>query len=770
MRFNIFCFFLFFAIYQTKAQDVAIGTWRVHLPYNDAIAVTEAGSKIYCASNNGLFYYDKDENEVVRLSKVTGLSDIGVSTIKYNSFVNILVIAYSNTNIDLIEGDRVINISDIKRKSIPGNKVINDIFFKDNLAYLACGFGIVVMDLSKKEIKDTYYIGEGGSYIEVFDIDIRENSLFAATKDGVLEASLSDPNLANYTAWSDHTALPDGGNYNTMCNFNNKIYVNFSTGECCQGDTLYVYDGISWEKAVLQTYSNEMVNDIGTHNNQFVVCNYFAVDIFDIAGIRVHRAADGGVQSPNEAIIDKDNYIWIADNNSGLIKNWNSWMYSLISPNGPKYSSVVDMKIDQSALYVASGGRTSSWGNLYNKQGFYSFIDGYWNTYDNAKIPELDTIWDITSLAIDPSNRTHIYAGSWGRGMAEFDNGSLVNVYDETNSSLKSISSYYWVGVGGLAYDGGNNLWVTNSGVTDALSVKKQDGSWQSFNFSGYVSGGEIGNLIIDDFGQKWIILPRGGGLMVFNDNNTISTTSDDQIKKLNNTEGQGALPSMEVVCFAKDLEGEIWVGTDAGVGVFYTPDAVFTNGNFDAQRIFIEQDGHTQYLLETETVTAIAIDGANKKWIGTKNGGVFLTSADGTQQILNFNEDNSPLLSNSILGIAIDHETGEVFFGTEKGIISYKGTATLGGEEFENVYVYPNPVTSDYTGSIAVKGLVTNSNVKITDIAGNLIYETIAEGGQAIWTGKNFKGDKARTGVYLVFCSNDDGSKTYVTKLLFIN
>jgi len=185
-----------------------------------------------------------------------------------------------------------------------------------------------------------------------------------------------------------------------------------------------------------------------------------------------------------------------------------------------------------------------------------------------------------------------------------------------------------------------------------------------------------------------------------------------------------------------------------------------------------VEQDGHFQYLLETEVVTAIAVDGANRKWIGTQKAGVFLMSEDGTEQILHFDENSSPLLSNNITSIAINHETGEVFFGTDKGIISYKSTATKGSDKFkkEDVYAYPNPVREDYEGIIAIKGLVTNAVVKITDISGTLIYETIAEGGQAIWNGKNFNGEKAHTGVYLVFASNEDGSETIVTKILVIN
>jgi ligand-binding sensor domain-containing protein len=276
--------------------------------------------------------------------------------------------------------------------------------------------------------------------------------------------------------------------------------------------------------------------------------------------------------------------------------------------------------------------------------------------------------------------------------------------------------------------------------------------------------------MMIDSRGNKWIILGRGGGLVVFNDNGTIDDLSDDLVKRLDVNEGNGKLPTNNVFSISEDRDGAIWIGTDKGIAVIYSPQNIFTGNNFDAQQILIQQDGYTQVLLENETVTSIYVDGANRKWFGTLGGGAFLMSADGTVEINHFSEQNSPLLSNVITSIAIHPGTGEVFFGTERGIISYKSTATEGNPTNDGIYVYPNPVRRDFEGTIGINGLVANASVKITDISGTLIYETIAHGGQAVWNGKNFKGERANTGVYLVFVSNADGKKTQVAKLLFLN
>ena len=276
--------------------------------------------------------------------------------------------------------------------------------------------------------------------------------------------------------------------------------------------------------------------------------------------------------------------------------------------------------------------------------------------------------------------------------------------------------------------------------------------------------------MLIDSWGQKWGVLGRDGGLFVYNDNNTIDNPADDQYKILNTAIGNGALPTTSVFSIAEDLDGEIWVGTDKGIGVFYNPSSVFSGGNFDAQQILIQEGDYGQYLLSEEKVKCITIDGANRKWIGTEKSGVFLLSEEGTEEILHFTTENSPLFSNNIIDIAINPENGEVFIGTEKGLISYRSDATEGATTQEKTHVFPNPVRKSYSGPIAISGLVADANIKITDIDGNLVFEDFAKGGQAIWNGKNKNGERASTGVYLVFSTDINGIEKTVSKILFIH
>ncbi len=768
---NIILIITIFLFNSLLSQGIPIGEWRDHLPYRQALAVADAGDRVYCATTSSLFYYRKDDNSLNRVTKINGLSDIGIATINFHTNTQTLIIAYQNSNIDLLVSNRIINVSDIKRKNIPGKKNINKILFVNNFAYLSCGFGIVELDLMRQEIKNTYHIGPLGERIEVFDMAFGNNTFFAATEQGIFYADKDVPNLANYEYWQKDTSI---NNFNDMFTsivyFGNKLVVN----RRLQGtipDTIYYKENGQWN--YFDTIFSNKIQNIVLSSGKMVISYQYYVRIYD-EDFNMERGVyeyNGSYAQPKHAIYDSDNKVWIADNRFGMVRYLWEMDNSSMIPNGPSTSNVFKMTVEKGQLWVAPGLRDeSTWNNIYNQDGIFSFIDETWATIDRDVFQGFDTIHDIVTIAVDPNDTKRVYAGSWRRGLLEFYNGQFVQLYDDNNSTLAPSQSFYWIGIGGLAFDNNNNLWITNSSVTNVLSVKTYDNQWFTYNFPSLVNDNVIGEIVIDQYNQKWVIIGRGNGILVFDDNNTLSNTSDDRAKKLTTAVGNGNLPSSNVVSMAVDRNGEIWVGTDKGIAVFYSPGNVFSTNNFDAQQILVTLDGFNQYLLESETVTAIAVDGANNKWVGTSSSGVFYLSADGTEEKLHFNTENSPLFSNSIKSIAINHETAEVFFGTAKGIISYKGTATQGSDEFTNVYAYPNPVRENYNGYIAIKGLVTDVDVKITDITGNLVYSTIANGGQAIWNGRNLNGEKVKTGVYLVFCSNTDGSKTFVTKILFIN
>ncbi|MCB9449658.1 MAG: hypothetical protein H6585_15100 [Flavobacteriales bacterium] len=763
-------------LFNAYGQEISIGQWRDHLPYNNVKSIAYAKDKVYCATGYGLFEYSLNDQSITRYTKVSGLSDFEVNAIAWDDAHQLLVVAYSNANVDIIENNQIYNISDIKRKPILGSKIINKILIQGNLAYLSCGFGIVVLDVTRKEVKDTYIIGENGSQLGVNDLTCNGPYFFAATEKGIYKASATNPNLANYANWTRESAglKEPVASYDHIAALNSLIFVN-RNGTGFNRDTLLYYNGTKW--GYVDSLSSWELHNLEVHNGYLFRTNYFSVEQFDNTLTRTELMQGwGGSVDPWQAIPGEAGVMWIADGRYGLIRYLNNSISEQIAPKGPWTSNVAGLAIDNGKLWVASGGVNASWGNMWRTDGIFMFDNQTWTNINRDNTSGMDTLFDPIRITVDPSNADRIYVASWSRGLAEITNGQITNMYNDLNSDLQRIDvpGYFWIGVGGLAWDDEQNLWMTNSSVAKPLVVKRADGKWSAFSLGSKVTtANNVADVISSSSGAQWVLVVRGPtkGIAVFDANHTLDNTSDDRRKFLESGIGKGNLPSDEVLSIAEDREGEIWVGTAEGPCVFYTPESVFDGGDAaEAQRILVERDGYTEYLLDGNAITSIAVDGANRKWLGTDMSGVFLLSPDGTKELLHFTAENSPLFSNKIVSIAINHDNGEVFFATDRGVISYKATATKGENEFKEILVYPNPVRENYDGPIAIRGLVEDANVKITTISGSIVFETTALGGQAIWDGKNFDGQRASSGVYLVFCTNDDGSETLVTKIVLIH
>ena len=743
------------------------------MPYQSGVQVADAGDWIFSASEFGLFQFHKPSGDIARLSKVSGLSDIGYSAVAWSDDNNTLIIGYTNTNIDLIQDGQVINVPDIKDKQILGNKTIHKIHIKDDIAYLACGFAIVVLDIVKHEIKDTYFIGSDASPLNVYDVATNDDKIFAATEEGVKWANLNSINLADFGNWTTYSELPNG-EYGSCTWFNNSLFASLNLPSA--NDTVYRWFNDSWQR--FSAVDEAEVRYLESDYEKLLVTSRGSVSEYDQSFTRTRLAFDYGnnqFANPSYATIDEDGVMWISDRGRGLIKHLPapSLAFESIAVNGPSSISSTSISIWDSRCYITAGGITPTDAPTFNKKGIYTYKENSWKNISPFSFPETENTQDYIGIIVDPFDSKRVFATSYGRGVVEYYDDEFVAIYDTLNSPLEYLPGNPGnIRVRNLQIDRRNgNLWVTAAGTPSLLYAREPNGTWHAFDPTAVAQIG-LDDIAIDDIGQKWCVAPRGVGIVVYNDNETLENTNDDQSIRLTQNAGNGNLASNEVFCLVNDLDGEIWVGTNNGISVFYSPESVFSGGDFDSQQIIVTQDGLPQLLLENEIITAITIDGANRKWIGTSSAGVFLLSEDGTEEIYHFTENNSPLFSNQITALGVDQLSGEVFIGTTKGIISFRGTATWGVPEFvnEDVYAYPNPVEPNYEGPIAIKGLVRDADVKITDAAGNVVFATTAEGGQAIWDGNRITGGRAKSGVYLVFASNDDGQETFVTKILFIN
>lgn len=743
-----------------------MNTWRVHLPYFTNNAVAQLGKTIYVGSNSGLFMYDEDENSTEMFSKVNGLSDVEVALLAADETTQSVVVVYENTNIDIFQNGFFYNISNLLTQSIIGEKKVNDVAVYNGFAYLATTFGIVKIDLRQRRIVDSYQnIGPNGSVLNVFDVAIHQGNIYASSPNGLFRANTSAPNLSDYNFWTN----TDTTRFNQLLSFNNSLYAGASI-------YLFVYNGIGFDSIPGATAATPVTQIKVSKGKLLSISRNKAVEVNGNAVVQSLNE-----RSIRDAVYDSEGFFAAAIDLQGLIL-FKSTGFRYIIPDGPASSTAMKFaySASQNKLFVAGGlvsglGAGGGWKSGFSSSKYYIFDGKSWTNGAFVNNPLLNKVVDLTDVVTnEQTNQT--YFTSFGGGVLELTGNNPTQFYDTSNSKLgvfvNEFPDFKPVYAAGSALDDKGNLWVTCYGAAKPIAVKTPANIWYNMNIPSGLNK-EISNVICDDafpVNNKWIANTRAGGLYVYNEGSRLDLDFDDKFAVLSMESGKGALPSNTVLCMAFDLKGTLWIGTDKGLCFISNPTGVFTQGaNYDARQIIFNTGSFNSIFLGTEPILCIKVDGANRKWIGTRNG-VWLVSEDGYTVIRNFTTENSPLLSNTVYDIGIFEETGEVFFATDRGIISYAGDATRAGDQHNKVLVYPNPVKPEYDGMITIRGLANNVNVKITDISGNLVYETTSNGGMATWNGRTFSGKRAATGVYLIYSSNEDATETYVTKLLFIN
>lgn len=753
---------VFCAGLQSANAQPPLGEWREHLPWNNAKNVCAAFNRIYCATESAVMYLDTEDGSLHRLSRVSGLAETGISLIKKNETTGRIIVAYANSNIDLLEKNTIRNLSDIKRKTISGDKSIYNIYSKNNLSYICCGFGIVVINEDRRETADTWFIGAGGSFTPVYGLAEAGSFFYAATAEGIKKAPVTGTNLADYRVWQNISG--------TNGLSNGPVREIIKTGSALlalKNDTVFSFQSNSWQRWYAP---GTTITSINYTENKLLACEQNGVAgrvvVLNENGTVSATLAQGSIpESPRQAML-QNGTVWAADYFKGLYEVTGS-SFALHVPNAPPGTASGEMIFSNGSLWVAAGSVNDAWNYTFNRNGIYRFSDNYWSTYWKFNIPAMDTMLDFITLAA--TNNETLYAGSFGGGLLQLDKDNTVHAFKQNASLQPAIGDPGSYRVSGLAVDRDGHLWMSNYAAPAALQVKKTDGTFRAFNIPFFLNDGAVAQILVDDLDQKWIVAPKANGLICFNHGASIDNPADDRWRFFRNGSGNGNLPENNVYCVAKDKDGIIWVGTASGIGLIGCAGEVFTTQGCEAVQPIVQQDRFSGLLFENETVQTIAVDGANRKWIGTRNG-AWLISAGGEKVIHRFTADNSPLLSNDVKKIAIDPKTGEVFFATFKGICSFRGSATEATEKHDNVQVFPNPVPPNFNGQIAIRGLAEQSVVKITELDGRLVYQTKALGGQAVWNGLNYRGQKISSGAYLVLVTSEGNNDKVAAKIFFMS
>lgn len=737
-----------------------LGTWKLYFPYKDATGLEDAGDMVYVSSTQSLYSFEKNTGVFTFFDKQTALSDVGIKCIDYNSTTKTLAVAYNNSNIDLIaDATEVYNIPDLKNKIIAGTKNINGICNAGAKIYFATDVGILAVSQSKREISEVYVIGKLGGNVAVYSVAVGNNKIFAATEQGIKSAPLNTANLQDFNSWKTYStqdSLPEK-KFSLTGFAANKFYA------VCN-DTVFGFNGNYWNKLFFDT-ALQVLNVQSYGNNFFVMLHNTQTGegkVLKIDDSGNQNLLNVSVGSPIQYFIDNDGTTWLADMYNGVYKN-----SELINPNSPTSFNSFNIDVKNNVTWVSGGGADASWGYTYNYSGMYILKNDTWKNLNGFSSPALVNFPDIVNIAV-ANDGEKAYLASNREGVAEVDlNSNTIQQYNKNNSPLLGAAGDpVATRVTAVALDRDNNLWAGNAFTNFGLIVKKPSGDWVKLPY--FTVNQLIKKIVITSNNYKWMLM-RPGSIAVYYEGNILENTSDDAFRILGTGKGYGGLNNGNVNCLVEDKDGAVWVGTDEGIEIFYCAGSVLSQNGCDAQRIVVERDGYNGYLFGTEIVRALAVDAANRKWVGTSNG-VWLISADGKRELLKFNTDNSPLPSNYITDIAINHKTGEVFFTTEQGIASYLGDAIQGSETCDKAVVFPNPVRASYDGPIAIKGLVDDAYVKITDATGLVAYQGKANGGQMIWNGKTYNGNRVASGVYTVYSANEIGKEKCVAKIVLIN
>ena len=753
------------------AQLQPVGQWRSHLSYHEAIAVVEAGNSTYFSTNLGIVEV-RNIYETYFHNKVSGLSDMGIATLAFNKQYNVLIIAYQNGNIDLLykNSDEVVNLPAVlQNNNILGAKTINHIFTEGQKVYFSCAFGLVELDLELLEFTKATFTSRNA----VFSSTIFNNSLFISTQQGIFEGINDGRNLQDFNEWIPHNViynLPASFVSNAILNLNNELYADVN-------DTLMHYNAAaqSWEhintnyngNAIGKIYDGYPITGLFHTFNKDVIVMASNSNVFyelnaDLSNL--NKNFIGGVFDINQYASDTFGFQWIPTSMGMLKRNYEGTDFFV--PNSLRSDRIQSMAVDNKGSLYATGATLNYQDYFFDPTGFYKYngVDK-WINYNNTTFPQLDSFQDAITVACNP-RKNETFIGSFMHGIIHLRGDSIIATYNQRNTinGLQPVvGDTPRTRIPGMRFDNNNNCWITNSLSANGLVLRRADGTWHNFNspYSGRLSG-----IDIDRNGYKWVV-QESGNLFVFSEGN-LDDVTDDKYLLLNTTNSQ--LASANVNCVVADREGTIWVGTNNGVTIFSCGNNLFESG-CTGSRPVVNPDNFNGRLLEAENVKTIAIDGNNRKWIGTDNG-VFLLSEDGYEKVAFFNKDNSPLFDNSVNSIAVDGISGLIYIATNRGMLSYRSDATTGTKiaDASTVYTFPNPVKADYNGIISITNLPTDANVKITDINGLLIHETYALGGQASWSGNDYTGRKAQSGVYFVFVVSNDGQQKLVTKLLFLN
>jgi hypothetical protein len=767
MNRTLFVFLVFLAPL-AMAQNFE-NLWEDHFSYVSVKDISQGDDRIFVGSDNAIFIYDLSTEGITTLSSVLGLSGESITTIHYSSDTDILLIGYEDGLIEVVsigEDNDVLKVVDIRDKqNIPPNKKrINHFTEFEGKIYVSAQFGVSVYDLERLEFRDSYFIGDLGTQINITQTTILLPYIYASSSEGgIRRAILNSDSIIDFQEWE----LVTPGNFIAAQTLGTRVLV-----ARADNTVFRINSGNALQQ--LASFSSP-IRDFKVNNALLTITTSTSIHAYEQGFIP--RASVTSLPDFNYSLqsgYSFNDFFYLGTTVNGLLRvPYNTNQSTQILPDGPLLNTPFALDTTAGQLWV-SFGAVNVFFNPFplDRKGISNLREGTWTNIPHDEIAAstgVNTINDIVNISIDDQNPNTVYFSSFFSGLLKVEDQVPAVLYNENNSSLENPvfnGNNAGIRLYGSDFDRDGNLWVLQTLTDDALIRVTPNGQFQSFDVSN-ISGGR------EELAYSELVISREGfiffgavqtGLAAFNPVN-------NQFRAIGGDDTGGGLPSTDIRALAFDNQNRLWIGTLRGLRVLFNPGGFFSDtGDVSADPIIFEdEEGVGQELLFEQTITDIEVDGSNNKWIATASSGVFYLSSNGQETLLRFTSENSPLPSDNVQDIAIDPFTGEVFFATINGLVSYKGTSTAPRDNLEEVFVFPNPVRPQYQGNVTIDGLTANANVKITDLEGNLVFQETSQGGSVIWDTRAFGDYKVASGVYFVLITTEDALETKIKKIMIV-
>jgi hypothetical protein len=706
---------LIFFSWSLSAQDIPMGSWRNHADYSTAKKTAIFDNKVFCATNNGLFYFDTEDGSLNTLSTTDGLSSINISMLEVVG--DLLLIGYEDGLMDVMDEElSITTFEDIFQSELRGDKKINEAVVIEDIIYLATNFGVFLYSIEENELIDAFQnLGEDGERILINGISTDNEKLFLSTAEGLLIGDLaSNINLKDFQNWEREPINNEGTALLKTVFYEGNLY------GLANNDSIYQFQNDTW----LGVFgSSEPIQQLKIANDQLYTSSSNQLFQLNENNFETAITIEGSDQVNDFSFFGSQ--FFLADETSGLIRYQDGATESL-TPQGPKGITKSLHQLEQYTIHLAE-----------NIGGFSFFENGRWNYI--SKDSEGQDLPIFQDVALDLVSGNGIFL-SESEGFFSWDaeNISLLNLGNSIISEWVALAESPQASYYALVKTENNLYALFNPESEDVVEM----------------------NLPSNSAVNDYIIVPNGDHYLATNSGIFIFNPESGEERSLNTVLGNGNLPNNQIKDLAMDLNGQLWIATESGVAFFNRFQGVLAGENVDASQPIFEGF----FLFDGIPVNHITIDGGNRKWMSTRDG-LWLFDENTERNILHLRRSNSPIINTNIQQMVVNPLNGELFINSSSQFLSYRTDATRAGAVHTDVEVFPNPVRLSADKTVTIRGLAYNNEVMITDIAGNLIHKGKANGGTFSWDLGNYSGFRAKSGVYLVFSINADGTETYQTK-----